>query len=960
MTASAGNILCLSMVVRDVADILPRCLGSVAPHIGCWVIADAGSSDGTPDIIRSFFAERGLSGELHDGSLDDAAEARNAALARARAAPISFDYLLFVDADLELVVDDPGFRAGLTAPGYRMVQRDAARLANWRTRLVHRAAAARFRGVARPQLETMGKVAPLRGAHFYDHADGADRVRRAARDIVLLTRALAEAPDDARGWYDLGQAYREAGRPADAARAFAHRAALGGGDEEAWAAHLEAAHCLRDLGDEDGFLRHASAASKARPHRAEPLYDLAKYFRVRSQYDRSIAFSEPGLVLTPPQDDHLLINDFAYAAGLREEFAIAAHYARDAERRERGHQACNWLSLHPSVPVGTRNLARFNLRFYARAAAEIMPSFVARPVGFMPPGGYRPTNPSIARLGTEIVVNQRCVNYTLDEQGVYHRQAADPSVARNFLLRLDDDLNIRSARPILPPTDLPVPRFNEAGPTDLRLFAWRDALWCLGYIEETDRGQRHINQMLARIDESGADACRLVDWCMLRPDWSPGVEKNWMPHIDGDDLLLFYSCDPTRVLDADARIVGETVPSIAAKSFRGGSQAVTFDGGWLAIIHQVAFRRSGGRLYLHRFVWFDRANMLRRVSRQFYFNIKRVEFAAGLAWHPDGKRLLVSYGVDDAESWIAEIASSDVSAILDDVSRLPSGLPSLKNADRYNAQDGERSRARQLLPKDLAQHLEWLLILAFPNGGSTALAKILATAKGTVLLQERAEGQWLVPAMSAPRLRWAPNTPLDYAAIRRRWVAAAWQNFDLSGDERPPLVIEKSPPNMCRHPAILAMLEGMKTDTIVMTRDPFATCARWHRYGREQIERNWGWPGEAPTDDEAYCRMLARIWLRRAGYLLAARPNATGWIRYEDLTDHPAIALKRLADAMPRLRSIDSAATIEIKDYPTQPLRNMNVEQTSILTPDQKGAIASELAGHAEIVNQLGYDTAPP
>jgi hypothetical protein len=279
------------------------------------------------------------------------------------------------------------------------------------------------------------------------------------------------------------------------------------------------------------------------------------------------------------------------------------------------------------VPVGTRNLARFNLRFYARAAAEIMPSFVARPVGFMPPGGYRPTNPSIARLGTEIVVNQRCVNYTLDEQGVYHRQAADPSVARNFLLRLDDDLNIRSARPILPPTDLPVPRFNEAGPTDLRLFAWRDALWCLGYIEETDRGQRHINQMLARIDESGADACRLVDWCMLRPDWSPGVEKNWMPHIDGDDLLLFYSCDPTRVLDADARIVGETVPSIAAKSFRGGSQAVTFDGGWPApgqpaILFQ--YQESGvrrglgmapGRKAFARLLWRRRRGIVDRRDR---------------------------------------------------------------------------------------------------------------------------------------------------------------------------------------------------------------------------------------------------------------------------------------------------------------------------------------------------------
>jgi sugar lactone lactonase YvrE len=40
------------------------------------------------------------------------------------------------------------------------------------------------------------------------------------------------------------------------------------------------------------------------------------------------------------------------------------------------------------------------------------------------------------------------------------------------------------------------------------------------------------------------------------------------------------------------------------------------------------------------------------LSLPFVFHDKQIEFAAGLAWHPDGKRLLVSYGVKDQEAWV--------------------------------------------------------------------------------------------------------------------------------------------------------------------------------------------------------------------------------------------------------------------------------------------------------------------
>jgi hypothetical protein len=254
-----------------------------------------------------------------------------------------------------------------------------------------------------------------------------------------------------------------------------------------------------------------------------------------------------------------------------------------------------------------------------------------------------------------------------------------------------------------------------------------------------------------------------------------------------------------------------------------------------------------------------------------------------------------------------------------------------------------------------------MLILAFPNGGSTALAQMLLTAVGTVALNPRAEGQWLVPAMSAPRVRWDPESSLDYADIRTRWINAVRQAERPVSFKEPVLVIEKSPPNMCRYSKIVSMLAGMKTYTVVMTRDPYATCASWHvRYGPEQVERDWGWPGPRPADEDAYFRALGDIWIKRAKYLDAARANAVHWIRYEDFSERPSVVVGDLARKIPCLRTVNSTADIAVKDYPRQKVRNMNNNQISILTQRQRTAISSALNQNSELVARFGYDAMPP
>ena len=245
--------LCLNMIVKNETANLERCLGAVADHIACWVICDTGSSDGTQTLIESYFAKRGIPGELHSFPFRNFEQARNAALDRAGASTLAYDYLLLDDADMELVVEDENFLTKLEAPGYRLIQRTESGLAYWNTRLVKRDIGARYRGVTHEFLDVPGGVQELHGVWYKDHASGANRVDKFERDIRLLKQALKMEPENYRYWFYLAQSYRDAGKTKRAAEIYAKRAEMGGWDEEAWYARLQQARCLRLLGDEGGF-----------------------------------------------------------------------------------------------------------------------------------------------------------------------------------------------------------------------------------------------------------------------------------------------------------------------------------------------------------------------------------------------------------------------------------------------------------------------------------------------------------------------------------------------------------------------------------------------------------------------------------------------------------------------------------------------------------------------------------
>lgn len=72
--------ICLSVIVKNESHVIERMLNSVYPILDYYCVVDTGSTDGTQDIIRDFFKEKGIPGKVIDHEWINFEDARNRAI----------------------------------------------------------------------------------------------------------------------------------------------------------------------------------------------------------------------------------------------------------------------------------------------------------------------------------------------------------------------------------------------------------------------------------------------------------------------------------------------------------------------------------------------------------------------------------------------------------------------------------------------------------------------------------------------------------------------------------------------------------------------------------------------------------------------------------------------------------------------------------------------------------------
>ncbi|MEM7391759.1 MAG: sulfotransferase [Verrucomicrobiota bacterium] len=238
----------------------------------------------------------------------------------------------------------------------------------------------------------------------------------------------------------------------------------------------------------------------------------------------------------------------------------------------------------------------------------------------------------------------------------------------------------------------------------------------------------------------------------------------------------------------------------------------------------------------------------------------------------------------------------------------------------------------------------FLFILTPPFSGSTALAQMLNSGPDSMFLEERAEGQWLVPGLHDGD-RWNPDMPVDWSSVRAVWQARIGLVEKLVGPMK--LVIEKSPPHLVRADQLVR--EFPQHRLVALNRNPHANLS-------SMLYRHH--PAETMREPERIemLKKLSRAWITRSTWLKQ-------WIEqyrimsltYETFCEDPENALKKIAELLPFDAGFDPDRPVRVKDYPAQGIVNQNPRQVERLSKDERAVISEQLAEHEALVESFGY-----
>lgn len=93
----------LSIIVKNEEHVIERMLNSIYPILDYYTIVDTGSTDKTKEVIKKFFDEKGIDGQILDRPFDNFENSRNYAMESAKG---KTDYAMWIDADEELIIKD--------------------------------------------------------------------------------------------------------------------------------------------------------------------------------------------------------------------------------------------------------------------------------------------------------------------------------------------------------------------------------------------------------------------------------------------------------------------------------------------------------------------------------------------------------------------------------------------------------------------------------------------------------------------------------------------------------------------------------------------------------------------------------------------------------------------------------------------------------------------------------------
>jgi len=664
------NKICLAMAVKNDAVVIRQCLESARSIIDYLSVCDLGCTDDTVETIEAFAQEFSIPVSVVRANPQEGQSSHSLAIATSKEflsqlrVPLLETYLLVLEADAICRVGENFKKQELQEDAYCI--RGASNLLScylYAPRLIR----ASFIG----DLDALNGREKLVSLHLDVSEHQAYKFRKLEREAVSLTKKLKKNPNDPHLLFQLAGVHYGLMNYDRAIALYEQRQALEESGDEAWFSRYQLGVYFeskeRWIDAQYWFVeayRHA-------PTRVEPLRRLATHYRYRGANDLAYLFAKQGH-RTSISSHVIYPIPLIAEEQIDEELSICAYYT---SHREEGFFAANRLLLRRNLAWPVKQQAYQNILFYVKniSSTRRLPVPIDRP--FIREGSeerYYPMNPSIVKTDAGYDVICRTVNYTQVGAKYYESKDLDGYIrTRNFFLKFDPHFSLISQQEIY--ENLPRRKeegvYHVVGFEDCRLFSWKESSWFTCTALDTSPYQMP-QVALCKLGFSREGEPLFVE--KLTPSLGPDpmrCEKNWLPFVKDGEFQVIYSSDPLIVFkpDVDTGICETSIlheQKYDYSSFRGSAPPIAWNGGYLALIHEVVFQPDATRISLHRLVYFDDKFHVKHLSLPFTFSHLGIEFCCGMTLDHSNTQLIFSVGLEDREAYFYFVDINEIQSML--------------------------------------------------------------------------------------------------------------------------------------------------------------------------------------------------------------------------------------------------------------------------------------------------------
>lgn len=475
-------------------------------------------------------------------------------------------------------------------------------------------------------------------------------------NIETLLEQLKQDPDNEKIIFDIAQLYKEAENYDEAIIWYQKRIDKKKKDrDEEWLSKFMLGKCYAIKKNWPAAQQYYLEAYESNQSRAEPLYEIAKYYRIEGKNFLAYLFASLGKINSSQEISN----------NLDEEISIVAYYT---PFKYQGFEALDRLLLNKKTSETTKKRGYLNSLFYVENLenAEFKSLAISLP-RIDDNLEYKAMNPSIISTDFGYLLICRTVNFirssfkTIDGSKLLN--------TKNILVYYDKNFNVLNQYEIVENTNRQkFPHWWVSGLEDCRIFKWESDYWFTCTIWDSNPKGIHKISLCHLSNTPEKDEIKVDKVIPLTTENKLWPEKNWLPFIINNQLNLIYWFDPFLVYKPNietgiCEIVKKYQPKSDFSKFRGSAAPIKFDDGYLMMVHEV-ITKNRKFFYTHRFLYLNNDFEVTKVSKPFTFKHNGIEFCCAMTVDHEGKKLVMPIGIEDNEAWICFVDLDYVRSLL--------------------------------------------------------------------------------------------------------------------------------------------------------------------------------------------------------------------------------------------------------------------------------------------------------